>query len=60
MIKKKSEWCKCPLKTKLLYLNTSPWEEIEMDYENYLEWKGSEQEDSWRLSIDNYGDSSFL
>tara|TARA_B100001094_G_C18139429_1_gene776973 strand:+ start:1017 stop:1628 length:612 start_codon:yes stop_codon:yes gene_type:complete len=56
----KLEWCKSPLRTKILYLNTSPWEEIEMDYENYLEWKGSEHEDSWRLSIDNYGDSSFL
>ena len=31
-------------KNKILYVNTSPWEEVEFDYENFLEWKGTEHE----------------
>ena len=53
-------WGDCPLRRKIKYLNTSPWNEIEVDYETFLDWKGTEHERSWRLSIDMWGDSSFL
>ena len=47
-------------KNKILYVNTSPWEEVELDYENFLEWKGTEHERSWRIIIDEFGEGSFL
>ena len=47
-------------KNKILYLNNSPWEEVEMDYENFLEWKGTEHESGWRIIIDEFGEGSFL
>lgn len=53
-------WDDCPLRRKILYLNTSPWNDIEVDYENFLEWKGTDHERSWRIIIDQYGDSYFL
>jgi hypothetical protein len=48
------------LKEKILYLNNSPWGEVEMDYENFLEWKGSEHESGWRIIIDEFGEGRFL
>jgi hypothetical protein len=53
----------CPPPTrrhKILYLNSSPWEEVEMDHENFLEWKGTEHESRWRIIIDEFGEGSFL
>ena len=50
----------CPLRNKITYVNTSPWEEIELDYENFLEWKDTDHENGWRIIVDEYGDSSFL
>ena len=47
-------------KNKILYVNTSPWEEVEVDYENFLEWKGTEHERSWGIIIDEFGEGSFL
>lgn len=47
-------------KNKILYVNTSPWEEVELDYENFLEWKGTEHERSWGIIIDEFGEGSFL
>jgi hypothetical protein len=49
----------CSLRQKILYLNTSPWDEIEFDYENFLEYKDT-QPNSWRIFVDQYGDSYFL
>jgi hypothetical protein len=49
----------CSLRQKILYLNTSPWNEIEFDYENFLEYKDS-MPNEWRIFVDQYGDSSFL
>jgi len=54
------EWIDCPLWTKILYLNRSSWTEILYDYNNYLGYKGTGYENSWRLSVDNDGDATFL
>ena len=50
----------CPLNKKILYLNTSSWNEITEDYGNYLNWKGTGHEMAWRILVDDYGDSSFI
>ena len=44
---------------KIKYLNTSPWDEITCDYETYLDNKGDDNENAWRLIVDNYGDSYY-
>jgi len=49
----------CSMRQKILYLNTSPWNEIEYDYENYSNYKES-MPNQWRIFVDQYGDSSFL
>ena len=54
------EWIECPLWKKILYLNRSSWSHILYDYNNYLEYKGTEYENSWRLRVDEGGDASFL
>ena len=45
---------------KILYLNKSPFEEVMLDYLNFLEWKGTPNDVSWKIVIDKYGDSQFL
>ena len=47
-------------KLKLKYLNKEPFDEISLDYNNYLEWKDTEQRSSWTLFLDQYGQSSFI
>ena len=47
-------------KLKLKYLNKEPFDEISLDYNNYLEWKDTEQRSSWILFLDQYGQSSFI
>ena len=54
------EWIDCPLWKKILYLNKSLWSHILYDYNNYLGYKGTEYENSWRLRVDDHGDASFL
>jgi hypothetical protein len=49
----------CTLRQKILYLNTSPWNEIEHDYINFLSNKET-MPNEWRIFVDKYGDSSFL
>ena len=51
---------KAPIKDKVKYLNTSCRDEIIEDYNNFLEWIGTEHENRWRLIIDEYGDSRIL
>jgi len=46
-----------PLKIK--YLNTSPFNEIDIDYSNFLEWKGSDNERAWSMIIDVYGEATY-
>jgi hypothetical protein len=46
----------CSLRQKILYLNTSTWDEIEYDYGIYLDYKDN-MPNIWRLFIDQYGDS---
>ena len=52
----------CPAKKELiiLYLNTSPFEEVYLDYSNFIEWKGTVYESAWTLVLDNHGDSYFI
>ena len=45
---------------KINYLKNSSFEEIYFDYQNFLEWKGTPQEYSWRLIIDQMGDAAFF
>ena len=45
---------------KVNYLKNSSFEEIYFDYQNFLEWKGTPQESSWRLIIDQMGDAAFF
>ena len=47
-------------KLKLKYINKEPFDEISLDYNNYLEWKDTEQRSSWILFLDQYGQSSFI
>ena len=47
-------------KLKLSYLNKSPFEEVHLDYLNYLEWKDTPHENSWTLMLDDYGEGQFL
>ena len=47
-------------KLKLLYLNKSPFEEVMLDYLNFLEWKDTPHCTSWKLIIDQYGDTQFI
>ena len=49
----------CPLWTKILYLNISSWSAILYDYNNYLGYKGTGFENSWRLIVDEYGDATY-
>ena len=51
---------KASLKSKIKYLKTSPYNEIIYDYNNYKEWEGSGNENSWRLLIDNYGEGNYM
>lgn len=44
----------------ILYLNTSPFEEVYLDYSNFNEWKGTVHESAWTLVLDNHGDSYFI
>jgi len=55
-------WTEEPLETrdKIHYLNTSPWEEIEIDYETYLDWKDTPEGPSWRVFVDGYGEGATL
>ena len=48
------------LKRKILYLNTSPWYEVENDYNNFVDSKGTINMVNYRLYINTIGDSSFL
>ena len=52
----------CPAKKEsiILYLNTSPFEEVYLDYSNFIEWKGTVHESAWTLVLDNHGDSYFI
>ena len=55
------EWTDCPLWKKILYLNRSSWTDILYDYNNYLEYKGTVYENSWRLGVDDRnGEATFL
>ena len=54
------ELIEASLKSKIKYLNTSPYNEIIYDYYNYKEREGSGNEDSWRLLIDNYGEGNYM
>ena len=47
-------------KLKLKYLNDEPFNEVLIDYNNYLEWKDTELVDTWKLFLDEYGQPSFL
>ena len=50
----------CGRRLKIKYLNTSPFDEIDIDYNNFNEYKGSVHENAWRLRVDSYGEASFL
>ena len=54
------EMIECPLWKKILYLNITSWSHILYDYNNYLGYKGTGYEYSWRLGVDDYGDATFL
>ena len=43
---------------KIKYLNTNDFNEIYYDYENFREWKGTVNEDSWVMIIDAFGDTT--
>lgn len=49
----------CSLKKKILYLNTSPWDEIETDYINFCSETTDENDITWSLFIDFTGDSYY-
>ena len=53
------ELIECPLWKKILYLNISPWTAILYDYNNYLGYKDTGYEISWRLIVDEYGDATY-
>jgi len=53
------EWIECPLWKKRLYLNRTSWSHMLYDYNNYLGYKGTGFEDSWRLGVDDYGDATY-
>lgn len=50
----------CGRRLKIKYLNTSPFDEIDIDYNNFNEYKGSVHENAWRLRVDLYGEATFL
>lgn len=45
---------------RILYLNKSCFDEVYIDYTNYVQWKDTELLNSYRLKIDEYGDSCFI
>jgi len=51
---------KANIKDKIRYLNLGYDDEVIEDYINFLKWRGTEDEMSYILLIDDYGDSSFL
>ena len=50
----------CGLKKKILYLNTSPWNEIEQDFNEFSQNSFSENDITWSLIVDNIGDSYYM
>ncbi len=45
---------------KLKYLNKEPFDEILLDYNNYLDWKDTGHNNAWTLYLDQYGQPSFI
>lgn len=50
----------CSLKKKILYLNTSPWKEIEQDFDEFSQNTINENDITWSLVVDNIGDSYYM
>lgn len=50
----------CNIRKKILYLNKSPWGEIESDYLNFCDQTIDEQDLTYSLLIDNTGDSYYF
>lgn len=48
------------MKDKIKYLNLACKDEVIDDYEGFIIWRGSTDEDLYKLVIDDYGDSGFL
>jgi len=47
-------------KRKLKYLKNTDFKDIEYDYFNYLDYKGTEDEDAWRIFLNSKGEGTFL
>lgn len=48
------------LRLKIKYLNTSDFNEIYIDYQNFKDVKGTIHEGAWSMVIDTFGDATFL